>query len=339
MQLFENKWAALPLWPLSLLYGLVIFLRNTLYNRNVFPSYKVSKPVISIGNITTGGTGKTPLVIFLAGWLKKKGKRVCILSRGFKRNSRGTLIVSNGEKILTTIDQAGDEPFQMAQELSGVPIIVDEDRVRGAKTAIANFLIDIILLDDGFQHRRLKRDLDILTFKSADPFGNGFLLPAGPLREPTCAVKRANLIWIIGPHKLPLVQRWGIPQVRASLRAKLLCGFDWQHDPKQLAGKRVIAFCGIGSPASFRHTLEMLGAQITKFLTFPDHHKYTLSEIDRLQNIYKEADAEFLITTEKDWVKISQKNTSEPYWCYLKVAIEPDDEKNLEHALATIIDI
>ncbi|NIA29330.1 MAG: tetraacyldisaccharide 4'-kinase [Actinobacteria bacterium] len=339
MQLFENKWPALLLWPLSLLYGIIVIIRNSLYDWGVLSSFKVSKPIISIGNITAGGTGKTPLVIFLAKWLKKKGERVCILSRGFKRNSRGTLIVSDGDKILATIDDAGDEPFQMAKELSDVPVIVDEDRVRGARIAIKKFLFDIILLDDGFQHRRLQRDIDIVTFKSTHPLGNGFLLPAGPLREPMSGLKRANLIWVNGNGNKSFRREWkDIPLVRAEFKATSLSGSNWQRNPQELDGKRVIGFCGIGSPEGFKHSLEKLGAEIIQFIVFRDHHKYALNDIRRLENIFKEAHADLLVTTEKDWIKILPDKTYDSHWCYLKIEIETKDNVNLENILSTIND-
>jgi len=339
MQLFENKWPALLLWPLSLLYGVIVRVRNSLYDRGVLPSFKVDKPVISVGNITTGGTGKTPLVIFLAKRFNKRGKRVCILSRGFKRNSRGTLIVSDGDKILVTIDDAGDEPFQMAKELSTVPVIVDENRVRGARIAIEKFSIDIILLDDGFQHRRLQRDIDIVTFKSAHPLGNGFLLPAGPLREPVSGLKRADLIWVNGNENKPFRREWkNIPLVRADFKAKSLSGFNWQHDPKELGGKRVIGFCGIGRPKGFKHSLDKLGAKVIRFIVFRDHHKYGINDIRRLEKYFQEARADLIVTTEKDWVKLPPEKTYDSQWCYLKIEIETKDDANLENILSIIND-
>ena len=196
MDYFTRKWPGIFLWPFSLLYGLGMQARNFCYEKKIFKTHKVDCPVISVGNITVGGTGKTPTVAYLAKWFLAKGKKVAVLSRGYARASKGTVVVATYKGIVSNVKSAGDEAFMLSQQLKGVPIVVDENRVRGAEKLVRQFAPDIILLDDGFQHRRLFRDVDILSINAGFGLGNGFVLPAGPLREFAFNMKRGDLYWV-----------------------------------------------------------------------------------------------------------------------------------------------
>jgi len=192
MNIFNNKFYQFLLYPFSLIFKLITWIRNRLYDKNIFRSLKANQcKIISVGNISVGGTGKTPVIRFLADYLKEMGFKVAILSRGYRRKSKGTIIVSDGNETLANLQQAGDEPYLLARQLDSIPVIVEADRYKGARFIQDNFQPDVILLDDAFQHRRLHRDLDIVLVDASVGFGRGFLLPAGFLREPISSLKRA----------------------------------------------------------------------------------------------------------------------------------------------------
>jgi tetraacyldisaccharide 4'-kinase len=299
-----------PLYALSLPYGAAIGLRNRLYDGGGLPRTKLPCPVISVGNLTVGGTGKTPLVMLLAELMQEAGWRPAILSRGFGgRSSRGVHVVSDGRRLLATPETAGDEPVLMARTLPSVPVLTGPDRVRTGKAALDRFGAKLLILDDAFQHRRLARDLDIVLTDLTLPFGNGCLLPAGPLREPVQALKRARIVIRTGSEA----------EVRtspASADAGGLRGFHRpcelvrgdgaeRHLPAMLAGKRLLAFAGLGRPDAFRKTLAALGAEVADFLPYPDHHAYRRSDIEGIRQRAVAASAEFIVTTEKDAVRLA----------------------------------
>ncbi|HQI48082.1 MAG TPA: tetraacyldisaccharide 4'-kinase, partial [bacterium] len=282
MAFFAERWPAGLLWPLSRLYGRAVNRRNRRYDSGAAPIWRLECPVISVGNIVTGGTGKTPTVIFLARWLQKRGKRICILSRGYRRRSRGRVLVSDGERIQVTAAEAGDEPLLLAQQLPGVAVVVEADRVAAGRWALGMLGPDIILLDDGFQHRRLHRDLDIVTFKGLQDFGNGWLLPAGPLREDLAGLNRADLLWFNGPAAAlrtgPLEAWQEKPQVEAGL-AITGCNNMENRALEKTEGVRAILFCGLADPEGFLQTARMTGLQIVRFFRYPDHHAYRYRDI------------------------------------------------------------
>ncbi|MBN1999351.1 tetraacyldisaccharide 4'-kinase [candidate division KSB1 bacterium] len=320
MDFFKRKWPAILLWPLSLLYGSIVVLRHLCYKTGLFRSFKVPCRVISVGNISVGGTGKTPTVLFLAEYFSDK--KVCILSRGYKRDSKGTVIVSDGYNVLASIPQAGDEPYMLACRLSNVPVVVDKNRVRGAQAAVERFKPDIILLDDGFQHRRLARDIDIVTVGFPRPFGNGFLLPAGPLREPVALLKRADVLWINSfmdkdyeIKKLKFVHTINAGYKPVEIR---------NNKNETIDGVRnlpVVGFCAIGNPAGFKKSLESLGVIVKKFINFRDHHMYTPEDIINIDTQFQSSQAQLVLTTEKDWVKLPVTELKD-HWYFLKIDLE-----------------
>lgn len=331
----ENKWPAVLLWPLSLLYSLVMVIRNLGYDAGLLRSYKVDCPVISVGNITVGGTGKTPTVITLAQWFTAKKVKVCIISRGYGRNSTGNVVVADSEKILVNVHESGDEAQLIAKSLPGVPVIVNEDRVQAARYAITHFQPHLIILDDGLQHRRLRRDLDIVTINSAKRFGNGFVLPVGPLREPRFNLKRADIIWINSNHEndpLPSLPRVikNKPLIHALYTPVALENGLTRMETTALENTTIVAFSALGNPDSFKKTLESLGTYIKIMVTFKDHHFYLDKDIQWLLKMSHLEDIKFLITTEKDWVKLPVEITKIPNWFCLAMQIKPRRPQDME---------
>ena len=282
------------LLPLSYLYGGVAALRNYLYDRGFLKTYGVPVPVVSVGNLSAGGTGKTSLVRFLAGELSKKA-HLCILLRGYKRSTKGALIVSEGKGPLVGHLEAGDEAFMLAKLLKRVSVVVSEDRYEGALRAVRDLKAELILLDDGFQHRRLKRNLDIVLLRKRDLSDR--LLPAGLLREPLGSLKRADAIVLSYQDLEPFSFSFGDKKIFKMFRK------DWHFKDQtfaeipleELKGKEVIAFAGLGSNEQFFATLKRLGFILKDTLSFPDHYHY---------RDFKPKKGEIYITTLKDMVKL-----------------------------------
>ncbi|MBN1614868.1 MAG: tetraacyldisaccharide 4'-kinase [Deltaproteobacteria bacterium] len=317
---------SLGLFPFSWSYGLAVALRNRFYDRGICRRERLPIPVISVGNITAGGTGKTPLVIHLARLLKRNGYRPAVASRGYGGDAPGPVhIVSDGQRILMGYRQAGDEPVLIAGTVAGVPVLTGPRRVIAGRLAIDRFGADVLILDDGFQHRHLIRDIDIVTIDARRPFGNGRLLPAGPLREPAAALRRAHAIlgtggtdaavdeeWMISPPDAQHDPRDGkaglpaIPKFRAFSRPVDLFGpSTGEAQPLEaLKGRRICAFAGIGEPDNFRETLDALKAEIVAFTAFPDHYRYGRKDMDRIEETAAAGRAEAIVTTEKDLVRL-----------------------------------
>jgi tetraacyldisaccharide 4'-kinase len=315
MNLWNSPLWGILMWPFSLLYGCGESLRMMMYKRQILPSVRLPAKVISVGNITVGGTGKTPVVATLASLLVKKGCRVGILSRGYGRRGKETLVVSDGRNILQAPREAGDEPTLLARRLDGVPVVVGKNRAKAGQKAIDSFGCNVLILDDAFQHHRLKRDLDLVIIDSTNPWGNGRLIPAGPLREPLSRLSRVDAILFSRmdqgkhvPTVMTRVRRWSqAPMLTAIHRSvEWVSMSDGRKQPKyDLQGKSVLAFAGIGNPTSFRNTLKALGVEIREFVTFRDHHWYTDKD---LSDIFSRADrlqTEAVVTTEKDSVRVS----------------------------------
>ncbi|RUM32320.1 MAG: tetraacyldisaccharide 4'-kinase, partial [Aquifex sp.] len=260
------------LLPLSLLYGKIINLRNSLYDRGILKVKKLPVPVISVGNISAGGSGKTSFVIHLANLLKDK--KVCILSRGYKRKSKGTLIVSEYGNVKATWEEAGDEPYLMAKILPHVSVVVSEDRYKGGVLALEKLSPEVIILDDGFQHRKLHRDLNILLLKKKDLSDK--LLPAGNLREPLREIRRADIIVLTYQEVNPFDFFTGKPTFKMFREFCCLLNSSFEEIPLDfLKDKEVIAFSGLGDNEQFEKILKKLGIKVKKFIPFKDHHDYS----------------------------------------------------------------
>ncbi len=296
---------------LSLPYRGAVAVRNGLYDKGLFRQKRLPCPVFSVGNITVGGTGKTPLVILLARLLREKGRRPAVLSRGYGVRTKAPVnVVSDGNRILMGWHEGGDEPVLIARSTPGVPVLTGPRRLLTGRAAIGHFGADVLILDDAFQHRALYRDLDIVLIDAIRPFGNGRLLPGGPLREPAEALDRAHLLIRTGGSRGPeqtLPEPLGRPSFRGFHRSLGIVegGTGRLLPAASLQGKKVCAFAGIGRPEAFRRSLNELAPEIVSFLTFPDHHPYSRPDVDSLRRIAAKTGADRIVTTEKDGIRLA----------------------------------
>lgn len=291
----------------GVLYGMAMRLRALCYAFGVFRSRRLGAPVISVGNLTLGGTGKTPMVAFLARYFLSQGKRVAVLSRGYGGSCHGTTrIVSDGRNIALSAAEAGDEPYLLAATIPGLMVVIGPDRYRAGKLAEERLQPDIFILDDGFQHQRLKRDLNILLMDCEMPYGNGRIFPAGQLREPASAARRADLVIHTRCAATASVTETGRPYCLSShdLAGLALPGTDRRQPFSLIEGKRVLAFAGIASPPRFFDALEAAGVRLIASLAFEDHVVYGEEEIAALVRLRDASRCSILLTTEKDAVKL-----------------------------------
>jgi tetraacyldisaccharide 4'-kinase len=333
---------------LSLPYGAAVRTRNRLFDNGFLKQQRIGCPVISVGNLTVGGTGKTPMVILLAGMLKDRGLRPAVLSRGYGgKSTADVLVVSDGSQVFAGPEQAGDEPVLIARRLKDVPVLAGPKRAVTGQYALEHFDVDAILLDDGFQHRYLKRDLDIVLLDSRQLLGNGYLLPRGPLREPPSALARAGVIAFTRSggdgageidERLPGILS-GRVVLRTRVRPTSVTTPDGEERPLSfLQGKRVFAFAGIAQPDSFRQTIESLGGIIAGFRAFPDHHAYSSQDLGRIENEAGLARADILLATEKDLVKLSEAPTLPPRTYGLSIETEIlDGRERLDETLREVL--
>jgi len=320
--------------PLSLLYGAVTRTRLSLYRRGTFQTTKLDRPVISIGNITTGGTGKTPLVEYVAKTIAAHGKKVCILTRGYgRKDPHLQVIVSDGYDVLASPTEAGDEPYLLATKLTGqAAVISSADRIAAGREAIKDFHTDAFVLDDGFQHLRLARDLNIACIDATNPWGGGRLLPYGRLREAPEGLRRADCVVLTRCDQVESVEGLreqvselieGRPIFESRMRPLRVVSLKNGPEATPLP-RRVGAFCAVGNPESFFENLRGLGYDLGLERAFADHHVYTQGDVDALHQLAKETGAKVLITTAKDAVKLKGLTFALP--CYvLEIEIEIDN--------------
>ena len=290
------------LWPISLAYGSVMGLRNWSYDRGWFTSQALSAPVISIGNLTVGGTGKTPAVLWLVGLAREQGRNPGVLARGYQR--------ARGEKL-------NDEGKLIARRYADLPQVQCRDRIVGGRELCAQHDVDLVILDDGFQHRRLKRDLDILCMDARAPFAQGTVLPAGDLRENRCGLSRADLVLLTRAEGLDQEQVGAQRRSLQEIAGKEFGVFPCEHRPsalrsmpdgvaldlKSLQGRRVLLLSSIARPRSFRNTAKALGAEVVGEVIRRDHHNHSREEFQQVHAAACSQRAEVL-TTEKDAVKL-----------------------------------
>jgi tetraacyldisaccharide 4'-kinase len=301
----RRRGAAAALWRAglrvaSLPYGWVTTIRNRQFDRGKWDVYRPEVLVVSVGNLTVGGTGKTPMVKWIARHLRREGVRVAILSRGYGAEEGAV----------------NDEALELELALPDVPHLQNPDRIESANVAAEELASQLLLLDDGFQHRRLARDLDIVLLDATEPFGFDHLLPRGTLREPVNELRRAQVIVLSRADMIQEAQRVEIRE-RASSLCRQAAWCEVEHRPavlidakgsreplEALSGQPLLGFCGIGNPAGFRHTLERLRARLIAWREFPDHHAYCREDVEELAMLAKESGARSVVCTQKDLVKL-----------------------------------
>lgn len=330
----------------STLFKSLVQARNAAYTLGLFKSRRLDAPVISVGNITVGGTGKTPVVAHLAKELLEDGEKVCILTRGYGRKSpTKRIVVSDGGSILASAEDAGDEPRELAERLGGKAVIIaDPDRVSAGIFATDAFKPTVFLLDDGFQHRKIFRDFDIVCVDATNPFGNGKTLPFGILREPPGNLRRAHTI-VITRGNLVTADKLSKLKERISREAPdaelVVTNLEFV-DIRELKGEgrldrdlRALAFCGLGNPDNFYGLLRQDGFNIVGTHSFKDHHRYSQNDIDNLTVIAKDLDAEALVTTEKDAVKLSSLKVGVPcFAASVQIGFPPNEKLGLSRGAA-----
>ncbi|MBR2838744.1 MAG: tetraacyldisaccharide 4'-kinase [Kiritimatiellae bacterium] len=328
---------------MSLVFGAVVGVRDFLYRVGLMRRHPLGIQVISIGNVTAGGTGKTPVTEIFARTLAAEGRKVAILSRGYRRKEAPwwrrmftqvidpPLVVSDGRHVLLDSAVGGDEPYMLASNLPGVAVVVDRNRVKAGRYAVKRLGCNTLILDDGFQYQKLKHSIEVVLVDATNPFGNGNLLPRGILREPARRLKRADIIFLTKC-------RGDVSAVRDEVRrynrtAEIV---ECNHTPKLLRdvwsreefplswlqGKTTCTLSGIASPKGFENSLRRLGARVVWCERYADHHRYDSSEILYALNRTADMGADALVTTEKDAVRFPRLETTPVRCLYLRIAIE-----------------
>jgi tetraacyldisaccharide 4'-kinase len=344
---FLKKLLLLPLSFLSLMYRLLVKSRLTLYNSGILKMHSLPCRVISVGNITLGGTGKTPTVIYLARLFKNKGMQPVVLSRGYKaKRSVATAIVSNGTTTFMDPQEAGDEPFLLSQALRGVPVIIGPNRGLSGRFACEQFSPQVVILDDGFQHQRIKRDVDIVLIDRHHGFGNGYLVPRGILREPLSALGRAHIVLLTKQSESETddqlkqqIRRHNpaVPIFQADYAVKSVKTFDKQKDVQLdlLNGKKVLALSGIGNPHYFSFLLKQSGMLVTEEWILPDHHDYSEKDSHRARDFLSRVD--YIVTTAKDSCKMDKKFFRDLPILILEVVLQIGEEQHFKDTLFTLL--
>lgn len=336
----------LALAPLGMLYGAVARTRLHLYRSGFLKTENAGAPVISVGNITAGGTGKTPLVEWVARAVAHEGRRACVLTRGYGRaDERRRVVVSDGERVLAGVTDSGDEPSLLAEQLLGAASVVcDRDRVAAARWAREKLGAEVFVLDDGFQHLRIARDLDIVTLDATAPWGGGHLLPRGRLREPREGLARADCILITRANLSDDLEGLRAEAARLSDgRAVVVASRVRMRGLRPLGGanemsyganvelesgavrESTAAFCAIGNPQAFFEQLRRDGFELCHTRAFPDHHDFQESDIAAVAREAERHGARLLLTTAKDAVKL--RGRSFPLPCYVvEIGLEFEDE-------------
>ena len=331
---------ALLLGPLLLAEGAfrgAAALRGALYSSGALKAARAGVPVISIGNLAVGGAGKTPAAIAVAERLRARGRRVAVLSRGYGATRSDARVISDGTGVRLSVAEGGDEPVLLARRLAGVAVLCGHRRTELARLAQGSLGSDVLVLDDGFQHRALARDLDVVVLDAGNPFGNGHLLPRGPNREPPTALRRAGLVWLsrvegATPERLVALralsrEATGHDPVESRHQpVALLDGrLTSSTEPGALCGRKVRLLSGIARPGAFRRTVEALGAQVVAESRFRDHHRFSSAELEQALGPPKGADpqgAEWVVTTEKDAVRLGREEAGHPRLRVLRIEAE-----------------
>lgn len=321
---FWGKCLLMVLRFFSWIYGLGVWFKQSFYAWGLIQPHVLPCLVISLGNITVGGTGKTPTAQKLAEVIRNMGYNVAILNRGYRAQYDGDVgLVSDGRRIYMTVNEAGDEAYLLAKSVPGVSVVIGRNRFKSGEFAFDKLKADVLILDDGYQHWQLHRDLDIVLIDSLNRFGNSFLLPRGTLREPLVNLKRAHAFLLTKVDQSKEEDRRAIKEVLHKYHPEALVvesvhhpqsfieieewykGVRPQHVPlEQLRHKKVLAISAIGNPASFEQTISDLGAYVEDKVRYPDHHNYSMVEMQYILSKAEELEVDAMVTTEKDAVKI-----------------------------------
>jgi tetraacyldisaccharide 4'-kinase len=316
-------------FPFAPFYSQLMVLRAFLYRKKIIRAYESPVPIISVGNLTMGGTGKTPLVIYLAQYLSSQGYKPAIVSRGYRGKSKTPVtVVSDGTTVLTDAEQSGDEPWQMANELPGVVVATGKNRMFPCRHVIESYQCDIIILDDGFQHLKVSRAIDLVLF-DVDVFaGNSRVFPAGELREPVSALKRCDAFVLTGNNQTNraradkcaglLLQKFG-DKALFRFATSYSCAYKYRTNtteyereniPVSVLPENLYCFSGIANPQRFKNLLEQNEISVSAFRMFNDHHCYSAQDLRQLVAEARSNNAKALLTTEKDMSKI--RNLGDP---------------------------
>jgi len=342
--------ALVPLLPLEALFRAGVALRGWAYDAGLLDAARAAAPVISVGNLAVGGAGKTPVTMALARRLSARGRAVAVLSRGYGATRSDARVVSDGREVLLGAAEGGDEPVLLARRLPGVRVLCGPRRAALAVQAVGRLGADALLLDDGFQHRALARDLDVVVLDAANPVGNGHLLPAGPNREPVSALRRAGLVWLSRADQAEpeALVRWRERARAATGREPV----ESRHAPldvvdgtlgrslglEALRGERVLLLSGLARPGAFRRTVEALGAEVAAERRYPDHHRFTAAELTEALAAATAAGCRRLVTTEKDAVRLDAAHAADPRLCAVRIEAEVlRGQESLEDALAAAL--
>ncbi|MBI5070409.1 MAG: tetraacyldisaccharide 4'-kinase [Deltaproteobacteria bacterium] len=327
----------LLLAPLALpeaLFRAGVALRNALYDRGLRAAARAGAPVLSVGNLAVGGSGKTPAALEVARRLAARGRQVALLSRGYGASRSDARVVADGSRVLLGAEEAGDEPLLLARRLPGLRVLCGPRRAELATLAVERLAADALVLDDGFQHRALARDLDLVVFDGANPWGNGRLLPRGPNREGRGALRRGQLCWIsrVDQAAAPALERLralareatGRPPVESRHAvADVLDGALSRSVGKgALAGQRLLLLSGIGRPEGFRRTVEVLGGTVAAERAFADHHRFADAELSEAFAAARAAGCDGVATTEKDAVRLSTRWAAEAMLKVVRIEAE-----------------
>jgi tetraacyldisaccharide 4'-kinase len=341
--------ASLIFMPLSTVFSLVTQARRAAYQHGLFKTSHPGVPVISVGNITTGGTGKTPLVEWVCRKIaEKQPEKICVLTRGYGRASPETqVLVSDGEQIFAAESESGDEALLLARNLLGVAAVVaNRDRLAAARWAIENLNTDVFVLDDGFQHLRIARDLNIVAIDATDPWGSGEFLPSGKLREPLSSLARADCVVVTRTDQTndwrtvaKTVQSHArdVPIFSSRMVTKRFRELNGATIQKaEIMSQPLLAFCGVGNADSFFRHIAREGFRLVATRKFRDHHQYQSFDIQRLVQEAKDRGATALFTTAKDAIKLESSELPLP--CYvLDITIEIDDEGSLIEMIRGVV--
>ncbi len=318
----------------SPLYALLMRFRAFLYQKNFFKRTKLSVPVVSVGNLTMGGTGKTPMVFYIAKLFAERYK-TALVSRGYGGSARKKVnLVSDGEDIFLSSKEAGDEPRLLAESLPGVPVITGSRRVLTGQYAVEKMGAELVIMDDGFQHMALCRDCNLVLFSAAELLGSAWVCPGGPLREAFSALQRADAFVITGVNAsyMDKVDEFtatllaSFPEKPVFLGSYKPVGLQEAGGPNVVAPGNFgdisfLAFCGIATPESFQDSLVGEGLAVKEFLSFRDHHSFVQADIDKIQHRAVQAGCDALVSTAKDFVKLQSFSFQMPLWI-LKVELD-----------------